>query len=241
MVCPNCLEYGHTAKRCHESTPICAQCNASEHSLKTCRRSDIVCHHCEDDHRSFTKNCPRYKQDIEIIKTQTRERVSKTEAKQRLLKENPNKMNYAKAAKQTSNTSAIPSTSANSDALDNDLNDTSETNPVLRQEAQEIFKNTELIETNSELREEAHNIFNSTAPTQQNAGTPGYYTKAFLGQKRPASPSDQSPPEKKKRLRKFQNEKKHRPHSKISSKNKYPSQSTPFDLENLMRDYKNFK
>jgi len=49
-------------------------------------------------------------------------------------------MNYAKAAKQTSKTSAIPATSANSDALDNYLNDTSETNPVVRQEAQEFFR-----------------------------------------------------------------------------------------------------
>jgi len=49
---------------------------------------------------------------------QTRERLSKTEAIQILLKENPNKMNYAKTVKQD-----VPSTSANSDALDNDLDD----------------------------------------------------------------------------------------------------------------------
>jgi len=147
MMCENCIEYGYTAKRCHESTPICAQRYASGHSLRTCRRSDIACHHCEDDHRSFTKNCPRNKPETEIIKIRTRERVSKTEAKQRLLKENPCKMNYDKAAKQTSKTSAIPSRIAKSDAFDDDLNDTSETNPVLRQEAQEIFKNTEIIRT----------------------------------------------------------------------------------------------
>jgi len=196
-MCRNCLEYGHTVKRCRESTPICAQCNNSGHNQKTFRRSDIVCHHCEDDHRSFLKNCPRYKQWIEIIKFQTWERVFKTEVKQRSLNENPSKMNYVKAAKQTSKTSAIPSTSASSDALGNDLNNTSETKPVPRQEAPEIFKNTELIETNSEMREEIHSIFkNSAAPAQQNAGTHGYYTNEFPGQKRPASPSDQSPPGK---------------------------------------------
>jgi len=147
MMCQNCLEYGHTAKRCRESTPICAQCNVSGHSLKTCR-SNLICHHCEDDHRNFSKNCPRYKHEIEIIKVETRERVSKTEAKQRLLKENPNKLNYAQAVKQTSNTSTIPSTSTDSDAINNDLNDTSETNPDLRKEVHKIFKNTELAQQN---------------------------------------------------------------------------------------------
>jgi len=75
-------------------------------------------------------------------------------------------MNYAEAAKQTSKTIAILSKSANGDALDDDSNDTGETNPVLCQEAQEIFKNSELVETNSELRKEAHNIFNNTAANQ---------------------------------------------------------------------------
>merc|ERR1719259_523039 len=152
MMCQDCLEYGHTAKRCRESTFTCAQCNDTGHSIRSCEISDAICHHCEDSHRTFSKNCPRYKEEIEIIKIQTRERVSKIEAKQRLLKENPNKMNYAKAVKQKSHTSEIPSTTANSDALDNDLNDTSETNPTLRKEAQEIFKNTELVESDSELR-----------------------------------------------------------------------------------------
>ena len=90
-------------------------------------------------------------------------------------------MNYAKAVKQKSHSSEIPSTSANSDALDNDSNDTSETNPVLRKEAQEIFKNTELVESDLELSEETNNVSNNPAPTQQNAGTHGYYIKAFPG------------------------------------------------------------
>jgi len=214
MMCQNCLEYGHTTNRCHESTLICAQCNARGHSLKTCRRNYLVCHHCEDVHRSFSKNCLRYKQEIEITKIQTRERVSKTEAEQRLQKENPNKMNYAKATKQSSNTSAIPSTSANSDALDNDSNDTSETNPILRQEAKEIFEDREVIEINSEFisttkvfetssgrRKEMIHIDRTGGRTltPQNAEIHGYFTKACPGQKRPASQGDQSPFKKNKK------------------------------------------
>ena len=114
-----------------DSTPICTQCNVSGHSLKTCRRSDLICHHCEGHHRSFPKNCSRYKHVGEIIKIQTRERVPKTEAEQRLLEENPNKLNHAKALKQTPNTSTMTSTSAKSNTFNNDLNDTSEINPNL--------------------------------------------------------------------------------------------------------------
>ena len=34
MMCQDCLDYGHTTKRCQKSTPICAKCNTKGHSKK---------------------------------------------------------------------------------------------------------------------------------------------------------------------------------------------------------------
>jgi len=83
-------------------------------------------------------------------------------------------MNNVKAVKHTSYISTVPSTIANSDALNNDLYGTSGINP--------------------ELRQEVHKIFKSTGPTQQDVN-PQFFTKEF-SQKRQASPEGQSPPAK---------------------------------------------
>ena len=170
-MCKYCLDCGHTTKRCWESTPICAKCNTKGHSKKNCIKDETICHHCEDDHQSFSRKCPRYKLEIEVIKIQTRERVSKTKAKRRLLKENPNKMNYARAVKNPTNSNAIPSASTRNDQNNPDLNDTSE--------------------TNQELRRETLKIFQETQTNRQNA-TVQYYTKEYRN-KRPISPSIETP------------------------------------------------
>ena len=34
MMCQDCLDFGHTAKRCQKFTPICAKCNTKGHSKK---------------------------------------------------------------------------------------------------------------------------------------------------------------------------------------------------------------
>ena len=171
MMCQDCLDYGHTAKRCQKSTPICAKCNTKGHSKKNCRKNEIICHHCEDDHYSFSRNCPRYKLEIEVIKIQTRERVSKTEAKRRLQKVNPNKMNYARAVKNPTKSNPIPSTSKRNDQNDPDLNETSETNLELRRESLKIFEETQ---------------------ANQQSETVQYYTKEYRN-KRPISPSNETP------------------------------------------------
>jgi len=168
MMCQDCLDYGHTAKRCQKSTPICAKCNTKGHSKKKCRKNETICQHYEDDHQSFSRKCPRYKLEIEVIKIQTRERVSKSEAKRRLLKENPNRMNYARAVKNPTNSNPIPSTSTRNDQNNPDLNDTSETNQELRREALKIFQETQ---------------------TNRQSGTVQYYTKEYR-YKRPISPSN---------------------------------------------------
>ena len=125
-----------------KSTPICAKCNNKGHSKKNCRKNETICHYCEDDHQSFLRKCARYKLEIEVIKIQTRERVSKSVAKRRLQKENPNRMKYARAVKNPTNSNPILSTSTRNNQNNPDLNDTSETNPELRQEALKIFQGT---------------------------------------------------------------------------------------------------
>ena len=169
MMCQDCLDYGHTAKRCQKSTPICTKCSTKGHRKKL-KKDETICHHCDDDHQSFSRKSPRYQIEIEVIKFQTRERVPKSEAKRRLLKENPKRVNYARAVKNSTNSNPLPSTSTRNDQNNSDLNDTSETNQQLRREALKIFKETQ---------------------TNRQSESVQYFTKEYR-YKRPISPNNET-------------------------------------------------
>jgi len=100
MSCKRCLAYGHTEKRCVERSSTCAKCSIKGHTKNQCESDSEKCHHCEEKHPTFSIKCSIFKQEQEIIKTRTRERISRSQAIFVLKKQNPNsELNYAKALK----------------------------------------------------------------------------------------------------------------------------------------------
>jgi hypothetical protein len=110
MVCAKCLDFGHPIKYCKNNTYICLRCNEPGHSIADCQSSILKCHHCGGDHQTKSNKCPEYKYEKEIQIIQTREKISRQQARINLNKTNPNlKMNFAKITKQQmpTNQSAI--------------------------------------------------------------------------------------------------------------------------------------
>lgn len=98
MRCFNCQKFGHTASKCsHEST--CPSCGHSSHPDSPCSKSPI-CSNCSREHSPRYRGCPEFKQEFEIQKIRTLEKLSYFEAKRKYLSTNPSFYNlYSTVAK----------------------------------------------------------------------------------------------------------------------------------------------
>lgn len=135
MVCKICIEYGHTAKYCKETSPTCRKCGIVGHSQDRCISETTICHHCRDEHPTATRKCPIFRFEEEIIKIQYKDKTTRSQAKTKLLKDNPSlQMNYARATKdknkQTANNSTIENTSNAEQRTENDDSSTSGGSPT---------------------------------------------------------------------------------------------------------------
>ena len=69
-----------------------------------CLQQTARCYHCKGEHQTGSRICPEYKYQDEILAIQSREGVSRGQAKVLLDKLSPNfVMNYAAAVKSTEN------------------------------------------------------------------------------------------------------------------------------------------
>ena len=110
MSCKKCLKYGHTVKKYCEKIATCARCSKQGHNECKCTSAEVKCYHCEVDHQAFSKNCPKFKIETEIIQTQTNERMPRLQATQKLLKLNRNpESSFSNAVKNTPNPSRLKS------------------------------------------------------------------------------------------------------------------------------------
>ena len=66
LQCRHCLLYGHTETTCRRQAPRCARCGAND-ELNDCHQESIKCIHCSGEHLSFSKYCPRWKTEQEIV------------------------------------------------------------------------------------------------------------------------------------------------------------------------------
>ena len=82
MLCKNCQEYGHTAKRCRNEEPRCRQCAQQGHKSENCTANDPKCHHCKEDHAAGSKNCNKEKEEQKLLDTVQKEKVTFQRARQ---------------------------------------------------------------------------------------------------------------------------------------------------------------
>ena len=96
--CFKCQAFGHSSKSCHAQEAICANCGDPQHGPEC--YSPPHCCNCEEPHRASDKNCFYYKLESEVLATKTKEKISYSAAKRRVLKDFVKPMtSYAQALK----------------------------------------------------------------------------------------------------------------------------------------------
>jgi len=53
-------------QKCRHQAPRCARCGEN-HKLNECHQESMKCFHCSRNHLSFSKSCPRWKTEQEIV------------------------------------------------------------------------------------------------------------------------------------------------------------------------------
>ncbi|XP_067685128.1 uncharacterized protein [Haliotis asinina] len=76
--CFKCQQFGHGARSCH-SSPVCSRCSG-KHENVNCA-NEIKCAKCNGDHVSFSKSCPAYERQAQILKLKHTNNISFNEAK----------------------------------------------------------------------------------------------------------------------------------------------------------------
>lgn len=61
----------------------CAKCGSQEHAVENCT-SDPHCSNCDGDHPAYSRSCPAWKREKEIITLKVNENISYKEARNRL-------------------------------------------------------------------------------------------------------------------------------------------------------------
>ena len=91
-------------KRCQETIETCARCSCQGHNKDRCTSTEVRCCHCGDDHKAFSRNCPIFKINSEIVQIQTKQRIPRPQATRNLLRINPHpELIFSNAVKNSSN------------------------------------------------------------------------------------------------------------------------------------------
>ena len=80
--CFKCQQYGHHMSKC-PGNPICAKCGSAEenHDFHECK-SPLKCNNCKGDHAAFSRDCPIWKEEKEILNVKYTKNLSFPEARQ---------------------------------------------------------------------------------------------------------------------------------------------------------------
>ncbi|GBN79508.1 hypothetical protein AVEN_205507-1 [Araneus ventricosus] len=81
--CFKCQRFGHSKTNCR-GTLTCARCAAAGHESTGCTAVE-KCVNCQGQHTSFSRSCPKWKQEKEVISTKYQKNISFPEAR-RLVK-----------------------------------------------------------------------------------------------------------------------------------------------------------
>ena len=79
--CFRCQRFGHGSRSCR-GREICAKCGSSEHVADICENT-ICCSNCKGAHAAYSRACPLWKQEKEILSLKAKENITYLEAKKR--------------------------------------------------------------------------------------------------------------------------------------------------------------
>ena len=99
LMCNKCLEFGHSHKYCRAANAKCRKCGETGHEQSMCQQTRARCHFCAGEHVAGSRLCDYTRMEEEILAIQSRERVSRAQARVLYNQQNPNGMkNYSRAA-----------------------------------------------------------------------------------------------------------------------------------------------
>ncbi|KAM7307577.1 hypothetical protein ISCGN_011213 [Ixodes scapularis] len=79
--CFRCQRFGHGARSCR-GRETCAKCGSYDHVADVCEGS-VACANCKGPHTAYSRSCPLWRQEKEILTLRAKENLSYPEAKQR--------------------------------------------------------------------------------------------------------------------------------------------------------------
>lgn len=80
--CFKCQRFGHGSQSCRGRL-TCAKCSKQEHSSDNCT-SPPHCANCDGEHASYSRSCPTWKKEKDIITLKVKENISFQEARKRV-------------------------------------------------------------------------------------------------------------------------------------------------------------
>lgn len=80
--CFKCQRFGHASQSCR-GKEACAKCSANGHSAEKCQESPC-CVNCKGDHPAYSRSCPVWKREKDVIALTVKEKISFFDARKRL-------------------------------------------------------------------------------------------------------------------------------------------------------------
>lgn len=80
--CFKCQRFGHASPSCRGKA-TCAKCSSNDHESDKCNSSP-QCTNCKGDHPAYSRSCPVWKKEKEVIAITVKEKISFYEARKRL-------------------------------------------------------------------------------------------------------------------------------------------------------------
>ncbi|XP_064482541.1 uncharacterized protein LOC135395232 [Ornithodoros turicata] len=77
--CFKCQRFGHGSQVCR-GQETCPKCSGTDHPAESCR-NQVRCANCKGDHPVYSRSCPRWKDEKEILRIKAEQNVSYKDAK----------------------------------------------------------------------------------------------------------------------------------------------------------------
>ncbi|XP_064469617.1 uncharacterized protein LOC135384338 [Ornithodoros turicata] len=80
--CYKCQKFGHGSQVCRGQA-VCARCAGKDHSSETCS-NDIRCTNCEGSHPAYSRSCPFWQEEKQVLKIKIEQNVTYRAARAQL-------------------------------------------------------------------------------------------------------------------------------------------------------------